>query len=79
VIATDPYLGVGVANKVKLYVITCPVGPYYPTGFKPIKLLADDKNVRAWPGGCGASKVDPCLLLRIITCFVGLLTFGSSI
>ena len=57
VIATDPYLGVGVANKVKLYVITCPVGPYYPTGFKPIKLLADDKNVRAWPGGCGASKV----------------------
>ena len=57
VIATDPYLGVGVANKAKFYVITCPVGPYYPTGFKPIKLLADAENVRAWPGGCGASKV----------------------
>jgi branched-chain amino acid aminotransferase len=56
-IATDPYLGLGICNAVKLFVFTCPVGPYYPTGFKPIKLLADDKNVRAWPGGCGASKV----------------------
>lgn len=56
-IATDPFLGVGTANKCKFFVITCPVGPYYPSGFKPIKLLADDKNVRAWPGGCGNSKV----------------------
>lgn len=57
VIATDEALGLGICNNVKLFVITCPVGPYYPTGFKPIKLLADDLNVRAWPGGCGASKV----------------------
>ena len=56
-IATDPYLGLGICNNVKLFVFTCPVGPYYPTGFKPIKLLADAENVRAWPGGCGASKV----------------------
>lgn len=41
----------------KFFIICCPVGPYYPTGFKPISLLADDKNVRAWPGGVGSSKV----------------------
>lgn len=44
-------------NQAKVYVITSPVGPYYESGFKPIKLYADDKNVRAWPGGVGASKV----------------------
>jgi len=56
-IATDPFLGVSVADECKLFVITSPVGPYYPEGFKPIKLLADDKNVRAWPGGSGAAKL----------------------
>jgi branched-chain amino acid aminotransferase len=56
-IATDPFLGVGMASECKFFIITCPVGPYYPSGFKPIKLLADDKNVRAWPGGCGSSKL----------------------
>lgn len=56
-IATDPFLGVSVADECKLFVITSPVGPYYPEGFKPIKLLADDKNVRAWPGGSGGTKL----------------------
>lgn len=56
-IALDPFLGLQVVNECKLFVIACPVGPYYPTGFKPIKLLADAENVRAWPGGCGNSKV----------------------
>lgn len=35
----------------------CPVGPYYPEGFNPIKLYADTSNVRAWPGGVGNTKV----------------------
>jgi len=56
-IAMDPYLGLQIVNHCKFYVFTCPVGPYYPSGFKPIKLLADSKNVRAWPGGCGNSKL----------------------
>jgi branched-chain amino acid aminotransferase len=56
-IAIDPHLGVQVSNKCKFFVITCPVGPYYASGFKPVKLLADDRNVRAWPGGSGASKI----------------------
>lgn len=56
-IATHPYLGVGAATQAKLYVILSPVGPYYPTGFAPVSLLAGDEYVRAWPGGTGDSKV----------------------
>lgn len=56
-ISTHPYLGVGASNDAKLYVILSPVGPYYPTGFAPVSLLADTQNVRAWPGGTGSSKV----------------------
>jgi branched-subunit amino acid aminotransferase/4-amino-4-deoxychorismate lyase len=33
-ISTWPYLGVSAGKSFKLYVITCPVGPYYPEGFK---------------------------------------------
>jgi len=55
-ISTEPRLGVGPAQHVKLYVILCPVGPYYKEGFNPIKLYADPKNVRAWPGGTGHIK-----------------------
>jgi branched-chain amino acid aminotransferase len=48
---------VGATEEVKLYVIMCPVGPYYPEGFKPVKLLADTNHVRAWPGGVGNAKL----------------------
>ena len=34
-----------------------PVGPYFPTGLKPISLYLDERNVRAWPGGVGNNKV----------------------
>ena len=34
-----------------------PVGPYFPTGLKPISLYLDERNVRAWPGGVGNHKV----------------------
>ncbi|OQV18715.1 Branched-chain-amino-acid aminotransferase [Hypsibius exemplaris] len=40
-----------------LYVITGPVGPYFPTGLKPVSLLADPQHVRSWPGGAGAYKM----------------------
>lgn len=56
-ISTFPYLGVGQSKQAKLYVILSPVGPYYPTGFKPVKLYADEKFVRAWPGGSGNTKI----------------------
>jgi branched-chain amino acid aminotransferase len=57
VIGTHPLLGVNAAKSVKLYVVTSPAGPYYPEGFKPIALFADDTHVRAWPGGAGSSKL----------------------
>jgi branched-chain amino acid aminotransferase len=50
-------LGVRASDQVKVFVLLSPVGPYYPEGFKPIKLLADTKNIRAWPGGVGNAKV----------------------
>ncbi|ELT87448.1 hypothetical protein CAPTEDRAFT_223181 [Capitella teleta] len=56
-IGTEPSLGVSVSREALLYVISGPVGPYYPTGFKPVHLLADPKYVRAWEGGCGAYKM----------------------
>jgi branched-chain amino acid aminotransferase len=56
-IATHPFLGVGQAKHASMFTILSPVGPYYPDGFKPVTLLADQKHVRAWPGGTGDSKV----------------------
>nr|CAG4640819.1 EOG090X051P [Eulimnadia texana] len=56
-IGTDPSLGVATSQSALLYVILCPVGPYFPSGFKPVSLLADPQYVRAWPGGCGAMKM----------------------
>lgn len=57
VIATHNYLGLAAPDSLLLYVITCPVGPYYKSGFDPIRLTADTKYVRAWPGGTGDAKV----------------------
>lgn len=41
----------------KTFVCLSPVGPYYPRGFKPVKLYCDTKVVRAWPKGFGDKKV----------------------
>jgi len=56
-IGTSPFLGVQASEHVKLYVIMSPVGPYYPSGFRPISLFADTVHTRAWPGGVGNVKV----------------------
>lgn len=39
-----------------ILVLLCPVGPYFKSGFVPIKLLVDNKHIRAWPGGTGDVK-----------------------
>jgi branched-chain amino acid aminotransferase len=57
VIATHKFLGLAAPDSLLLYVITCPVGPYYKSGFDPIRLTADTDYVRAWPGGTGNAKV----------------------
>eukprot|EP01133_Synstelium_polycarpum_P004305 gene4305-5028_t len=56
-IATHKSLGVAAPQSAKLFVIASPVGPYYPEGFKPVSLLADDRYIRAWVGGSGAFKL----------------------
>jgi len=56
-ISTHRFLGVGPSKASKLYMIMSPVGPYYPEGFKSVRLLADSKNTRAWPGGTGDTKI----------------------
>lgn len=55
-IGTSPYLGVQAPSHAKLYCILCPVGPYYKSGFNPVKLFAGTEHVRAWPGGAGNVK-----------------------
>ena len=56
-IASQETLGVAPSSKAKLFVIACPVGPYYKTGFAAVSLLADPDRIRAWPGGVGDCKV----------------------
>lgn len=54
--ATDPALGVRPSAKYKFIIILSPVGPYYPEGFKPVKILAQDDYVRAVRKGLGECK-----------------------
>ena len=49
----DDTLLVRPANRFRLIVMTCPVGPYFA---QPIRLLAEERFVRAFPGGTGDSK-----------------------
>jgi branched-subunit amino acid aminotransferase/4-amino-4-deoxychorismate lyase len=65
-IGTSPYLGVEAAQHVKLYAILSPVGPYYRSGFKPVKLYADTVHTRAWPGGVGNAKVRRLISLECV-------------
>ncbi|VEU24343.1 DEKNAAC105684 [Brettanomyces naardenensis] len=56
-IGTTAGLGVHTPDDALLYVICSPVGPYYSTGFKAVRLEATDYAVRAWPGGVGDKKL----------------------
>jgi branched-chain amino acid aminotransferase len=57
IIATQESLGVGASNRVLLFVICSPVGPYYRSGFAAVSLRATHEYTRAWPGGTGDSKL----------------------
>ncbi|TCD67533.1 hypothetical protein EIP91_012287 [Steccherinum ochraceum] len=56
-IGTQAALGVQPPDEALLFVICSPVGPYYPTGFKPIALYGTTEYSRAAPGGIGAYKL----------------------
>ncbi|MDD4556537.1 MAG: branched-chain amino acid aminotransferase [Alphaproteobacteria bacterium] len=56
IFATDEYLGVGVSKTYKLMIILSPVSAYYVNGFAPVKIMVEDKYVRAVRGGLGEAK-----------------------
>jgi branched-chain amino acid aminotransferase len=57
IIGTTASLGVKTCDSALFYIILSPVGPYYPTGFKPVSLWACTEYSRAWVGGTGCFKV----------------------
>jgi len=56
IFAADPYLGVKVADTYKLFILLSPVGAYYAEGFNPVKIMVEEKYVRAAVGGLGEAK-----------------------
>lgn len=48
-----------------LILMGSPVGPYYPTGFKPISLSCSINSIRSAPGGTGFYKVGGYFLFNI--------------
>ena len=56
-IATDATLELSNPKRAKLFVITGPVGSYFPTGLQPVTVLADPTVARAFPGGAGGFKM----------------------
>ncbi len=55
-IATEPKLGVRPSQEYLYYIILSPVGPYFSSGFAPVKIFVSDKYVRAVRGGTGSAK-----------------------
>jgi branched-chain amino acid aminotransferase len=55
-IATEAALGVKPSGECRFFIILSPVGAYYVSGFKPVKILVEDRLVRAAPGGTGEAK-----------------------
>ncbi|HEY6007588.1 MAG TPA: branched-chain amino acid aminotransferase [Geobacteraceae bacterium] len=55
-IAVEPVLGVKPSDHYYFFVIMSPVGAYYASGFNPVKIMVEDKFVRAVPGGTGDAK-----------------------
>ena len=57
VIATEPCLGVRASHTYKLIILLSPVGAYYASGMKPVKIHVENSYVRAVRGGTGNAKV----------------------
>jgi branched-chain amino acid aminotransferase len=56
-IGTGPQVGVRPADEYTFIVFACPVGPYFKTGFKPVKMQIVRDFDRAAPLGTGTYKV----------------------
>ena len=54
--ANDETLGVHTPEKVVFMIIASPVGSYYKEGINPVKIMVEDRDVRAVKGGTGYTK-----------------------
>lgn len=52
----DESLGVHAVHNARFMIIASPVGSYYPEGINPVKIMIEDKDVRAVRGGTGYAK-----------------------
>lgn len=55
-IATEPYIGLKSSAEALLFVISGPVGAYYPEGFDPVRIRVCEKYSRSGPNGLGNAK-----------------------
>jgi branched-chain amino acid aminotransferase len=55
-LGVSPHVGVVASEEYLFVVFVTPVGPYYKTGFKPVRLLVEEAIERAAPGGVGDVK-----------------------
>jgi branched-chain amino acid aminotransferase len=55
-IATEPFLGVRVADRYTLAVLLSPVAPYFGANTAAVRLWVERRRVRAAPGGIGHLK-----------------------
>jgi branched-chain amino acid aminotransferase len=56
-IGTGPQIGVKPADEYMFVVFVMPVGPYFKSGFKPVRLVIEELFDRAAPNGVGDVKV----------------------
>lgn len=56
VIATEADLGVDESTEYKFMIIMSPSGSYYAEGINPVKIMVENKYVRAVVGGTGEAK-----------------------
>lgn len=52
----DPHLGVHAVHNATFVIICSPVGAYYASGLKPVKIAIESEDVRAVRGGTGYAK-----------------------
>lgn len=55
-IGNDESLGVHAVHHATFFIICSPVGSYYKEGINPVKIMIEDKDVRAVRGGTGYTK-----------------------
>ncbi len=56
-IGTEPTIGVNPSSTYSFIVLVIPVGPYYKTGFLPVKAIVIEEYDRAAPLGTGYTKM----------------------